>query len=235
MSESLRIALIAEGPTDHIVLEAALNSILSDRSYVLNLLQPETCQSFENELTFGTTGSGWGGVYAWCHQAVARSGHIEEDPLFIGHDVLIIHLDADVANQTYEMANISETIKDLPCAMLCPPPNSTTDQLRNVVLRWIGQSRLPQRVVFCTPSKSMEAWVMKALFPHDREARKRNWECYPKPARRLGQQTVEKRIQKSVRDYENNKKEIESRWQAIVKELTEAKRFQEEFLGVIQP
>ena len=101
MSETLRIALIAEGPTDRIVMEAALNAILPDRSYVLNQLQPETCNTFENELTFGATGSGWGGVYAFCHQAVARSRHIGEDPLFAGHDVLIIHLDADVMNHTY--------------------------------------------------------------------------------------------------------------------------------------
>ena len=234
MSETMRIALIAEGPTDRIVIEAALNSILSDRSYVLNQIQPETCQSFENELTFGATGSGWGGVYAWCHQAVTRSVNIEEDPLFFGHDILIIHLDTDVAGQTYEMANIREKIKDLPCEMFCPPPNATTDQLRKVMLRWIGAIRLPKRVVFCTPSKSMEAWVVKSLFPSDKEAGKQEWECYPTPEKRLAQQPVKKRIQKSVRDYENNKRELQSRWSSIVQELTEARRFQDEFLQEVQ-
>jgi len=235
MSETLRIALIAEGPTDRIVLEAALNSILSKRSYVLNLLQPETCQSFENELTFEATGTGWGGVYTCCKQAVTRSVHIGDDPLFFGHEVLIIHLDADVASQTYEMANINEKIEDLPCEKPCPPPSATTNQLRNVILRWIGEGKLPQKVVFCTPSKSMEAWVVKALFPNDKEAGKRNWECYKTPANRLGQQPKEKRIKKSLWDYENNMQEMESRWPAIALELTEAKRFQEELLSVVQP
>ena len=84
------------------------------------------------------------------------------------------------------------------------------------------------------PSKSTEAWVMKALFPNDKEARKRNWECYQMPAKRLGLLPLKERIVKSERSYENKKHEMESRWPAIVHELTEAKRFQEEFLREVQ-
>jgi len=79
-----------------------------------------------------------------------------------------------------------------------------------------------------------KAWVVKALFPSDKEAGKQEWECYPTPEKRLAQQPVKKRIQKSVRNYENNKRELQSRWFSIVQELTEAKRFQDEFLQEVQ-
>ena len=42
----VRIGLVAEGKTDLVVIEAALQSILGDRSFVLKLLQPETSAPF---------------------------------------------------------------------------------------------------------------------------------------------------------------------------------------------
>ena len=41
MSEVLRVAVVAEGPTDRIVLEAAIAHLLGDRPFVLRQLQPE--------------------------------------------------------------------------------------------------------------------------------------------------------------------------------------------------
>ena len=41
MSEALRIALVAEGPTDKIVIEAALRAILGSRSFMLKQVFPE--------------------------------------------------------------------------------------------------------------------------------------------------------------------------------------------------
>lgn len=49
----LRVALIAEGPTDVVVIEAALKALLP-RSFVLAQLQPEP--------TRPKMGTGWGGV-----------------------------------------------------------------------------------------------------------------------------------------------------------------------------
>ena len=41
MSEPLRIALVAEGPTDQPLIAAALNAILPSQPFVLTQLQPE--------------------------------------------------------------------------------------------------------------------------------------------------------------------------------------------------
>lgn len=53
MSNPLRIALVAEGTTEFEVIQAALQAILSPRSFVLTKLQPEE--------TKPEMGTGWGG------------------------------------------------------------------------------------------------------------------------------------------------------------------------------
>ncbi|MHB1267957.1 MAG: hypothetical protein ACYCY2_10210 [Acidithiobacillus ferriphilus] len=89
----LRIALVAEGPTDLILIEAALKAILL-RPFVLNQLQPEP--------TRPEMGGGWGGVFKWCQEFRRRGAvSIEEDPTLNHFDLVIVHLDADVADKTY--------------------------------------------------------------------------------------------------------------------------------------
>jgi hypothetical protein len=55
MSEILRIALVAEGPTDKIVIEAALRAILGGRLFKLQQIFPE------ESAAFALMGTGWVG------------------------------------------------------------------------------------------------------------------------------------------------------------------------------
>jgi hypothetical protein len=84
------------------------------------------------------------------------------------------------------------------------------------------------------PSKSIEAWVVAALFPEDR-AMETGIECYGDPESRLGQQAVRHRIQKKVRDYSNHCEEMERAWPRLTGShgLSEAKRFETEFLSAL--
>lgn len=92
MSE-LRVALVAEGPTDAIVIEAALKALLP-KPFVLALLQPER--------TLPKVGAGWGGVLRWCDDFAAREhACIEDDPTLPGFDLCILHVDADVTEASY--------------------------------------------------------------------------------------------------------------------------------------
>jgi hypothetical protein len=52
----LRIALVAEGPTDYVIIEAALKVFLP-QPFILTQLQPEA--------TKPEIGGGWGGVLKW--------------------------------------------------------------------------------------------------------------------------------------------------------------------------
>jgi hypothetical protein len=63
MSKPLQIALVAEGPTDFEVIQAALKAVLPT-PFVMTLLQPESTQP--------RLGGGWGGVLKWCYEIQQR-------------------------------------------------------------------------------------------------------------------------------------------------------------------
>ena len=234
MSDPLRIALVAEGPTDGIVIEAALRSMFNDQPFVLKQIFPE------GSVTFGTMGGGWVGVYRWCHAAATRGGgRLSGDQLIFGagnFDLLILHLDADVAGDDYANGSLTPLPTDgnLPCERPCPPPRDSTDELRRVLLSWCGEAAPPDRTVICMPSKSTEAWVVAALFPND-QAMAQGIECYANPVSRLGLQPAAHRIRKKKRDYLDRSDDIEQAWSriAVPAALGEAFRFQSEFLAAV--
>lgn len=236
---TLRIALVAEGITDHAVLSAAIESMLNGRSFVLTLLQPEGSIAFTGKGNAGTFGGGWKGVYRWCLQATQRGGgRLSNDPLFLGQDMLLLHLDADVSGEDPSNNTISpipELAGILPCEQPCPPPSATTDLLRNMMLAWIGETHTPPKTVLCTPSKSTEAWVMAACFPKDKQMARQGWECHPNPESRLGQQPKGKRFAKNHDDYSERNSKLQAGWPSVVARLTEARRFQNDFVAAIPP
>lgn len=239
MSSMVRIALVAEGVTDYEVLNAAIEAMLNGRSFDLKLLQPEDSIAFAGGGNAGPFGGGWRGVYKWCRQATERNeGCLRDDPLFLNYDLLLLHLDADVAAEdpaNYAIAPIPELAGVLPCEHPCPSPTATTDRLRNVMLSWVGETQTPPKTVLCTPSKSTEAWVMAVFFPKDKVMAKLGWECHPKPESRLGQQPVRERFYKNQLAYSQRKSELQSGWPTVVRRLTEARRFQDDFLFALPP
>lgn len=234
MSEPLRVALVAEGPTDRVVIEAAVGSMLGENPFILKLLQPE------ESLPFRQVRGGWGGVYHWCLQAAARAGGaLRDDPLFVTFDVLILHLDADVAQKNYADAGIVNPVNDLPCERPCPPPEHTTDRLRAVILRWVGEINVPPKTVLCIPSKSIEAWVLCALYPADAAATSGNIECYPSPDMKLQSKPMRGRLvtggKKNVAVYQSRSHEIARAWPMVRAHCSEAHRFSRDFETLLQP
>jgi len=238
MSDAVRIALVAEGITDYVILTAAIDSMLNGRSFDLKLLQPEESVAFTGRGNAGPLGGGWKGVRKWLLLAAQRGGGVlRRDPLFIGYDLLVLHLDADVASEdpvNDAVDPIPELAGVLPCALDCPPPNATTDLLRRVLLSWGGETAVPPRTILCTPSKSTEAWVMAIFFPNDREMQRKGWECHPNPASRLGQQPVKHRFSKRQKDYEERQINVRDSWPNVTGKLSEALRFQVDFLSAAQ-
>ncbi|TAN71534.1 MAG: hypothetical protein EPN20_04585 [Magnetospirillum sp.] len=234
MSDPLRVALVVEGPTDHIVIDAAMRAMLGNRRFILTPLQPE------GSLAFGPLGGGWGGVYRWCvQQARDGGGRLSLNRMLDRFDLLIVHVDADVADDTYAAANITPRPADLPlpCARPCPPAAESTNPLRAVVLSWCGEPAPPERILFCVPSKSMEAWVVASLFPNDAAVMSRTvpFECYPTPESRLGQQPKNVRFAKRQPDYRARSLHLRTEWPRIAAPggLEEANRFRLEFLAAV--
>lgn len=221
MSETLQISVVCEGITDHHVIQAAIESILSSKSAVVTMIQPEKSIALDG---LGAFGGGWKGVRNWCNTALPFIG-IRDVP-----DALILHVDADVADD-----------EEINCSRSCPPARATTDSLREfVITNWCGGS-IPAQTVFCTPSKNIESWVLQALYPNDAIV-KAGIECRAKPESLLAAKPKDEKMvsrkgdsyKKHPNKYLMRQPEISKNWPSVRKGCTEADRFSREFLKQIK-
>ena len=226
----------AESTVNKLVIHAAIKSLLGERRFILRLLQPEESLPFEPSTAPPSQGKGWGGVYLWCEGVRRRNeGRLDGDLLFSGYDILVMHLDADVAGKKYTDYEIEDSVGDLPCDEKCPPPTATTNRLRSVLLRWLGEPETPAKTVLCTPSKSCETWVIAALFPNDPVMIRKGWECHPQPETRLGTKPKALRVAKTKAGYEVVQEKITAAWPRLRAELSEARRFSDDFVAAVGP
>ena len=236
MSEPLRIATVVEGPADAIVLQAILRALLPDGAdFVFQTLQPKGSVAF-NSASFGRVGVGWVGVYRWSQQSAREgNGSVSGSSALSCHDLLIIHVDADVAGKTYASGSIQDApSEDLPCEEPCPPPQDTTNALRAVLLNWLGERECPPRIVLCTPSKSTEAWVIAAIWPEGNVVQRADWECRPNPEGQLAAMPKRRRLKKRPSDYQRRASELTKAWPSVSARLTEAAHFEAEFLAAFR-
>jgi hypothetical protein len=212
---------VCEGKTDFMVLSALLQELVG-AEVAATMVHPEV--SAYPGGGHGKLGGGWKGVRAWClrrvalQQGLARA--MAQAPLS-GYSLLVVHLDADVAGES-----------EVGCGRPCPPASDTVDALRGVVLReWCEEERLPPRVVFCVPSKSMDAWVFVALCPGDRLATP-GIECRSEPETLL-KQKPEKLVsgpenRKNTAAYRAAAPRVAEAWPHVCAVCTQAERFDRE-------
>lgn len=236
MSEPLRIAFAVEGPTDLIILEEVISNFLEGRDFIPRYMQPEMSDALQ--ATEGEHGVGWPGVCRWCLQVAKQSGGRVSDNILYGfNDLLVVQLDADVAESSYSDDDIDDPFPaetTLPCAEPCPPPEATTNRLRTLVLRWLGEDSSPPRTVFCTPSKALETWLLVGLFPNSPVVRSRDHiECRPDPETSLRGLPRERRLisgsHKNKQKYQQLAPEFAENWASVTGRCTEAQRFEEDF------
>jgi hypothetical protein len=230
MSE-LRIALVAEGPTDYEVIQAALKAVLQ-QPFVISQLQPEATQ--------GITGTGWCGVLKWLQAAQQRhQGSLETDPTLVGFDLLIIHLDVDVASKQY--ADCGILIEDiarnnnwgsLPCAEPCPPISDTVNSLDAVIKSWLGHSTVGNRTLLCLPAQSSGTWLAAAVLSLS-DPLLADGECNLTLESKLAQLPMKKRIKKTAREYRLYAPHITAQWSQIKQVCTQAQLFENIVLAAL--
>ncbi len=224
----LRVALVAEGPTDGVVIEAALRALLPV-PFILTVLQPEP--------TLPRVGGGWCGVLRWC-RAFAASGHgvLEQDPTLAGFDLFVIHVDADVAEMAYADCGAPAAadaeadvvaLPALPCAKPCPPAEDTANEIRDRLRAWLGGAAPGPKTVLCVPSKATEAWLAAAVL-EDGHALLTGLECNLNVEARLASLPKATRIRKSTQEYRAWQAQIRARWHRVRQRCTQADRFSTE-------
>lgn len=234
MSEPVRVAVAVEGPTDAVVIKAIVHRLLGESDFELQVLQPETSSAFGANAG-GETGLGWPGVFRWCRQAsMEGGGSVSSSTVFENHDVVVVHVDADVASLTYGGGNVLDPPRnDLPCDRPCPPASATINKLREVVLNWLGEKHCPDRLVLCMPSKSMDSWVVVALWPDNSVVARGNWECRNDPSAQLSALPKGRKLSKTRMDYERRANDIANGWPNVASTLTEAERFEAELWALV--
>jgi hypothetical protein len=224
------VALVAEGPTDAIVIEAALKALLP-RPFVLTHLQPEP--------TRPKLGTGWSGVLRWCLDFAPR-GHarLEDDPTLPGFDLFVVHIDADVAEKRY--ADVSDEIADLagqrgwptlPNVIQCPPPSGSADAMRTCLLAWAGMPASGPKTVLCVPSKAVEAWLTAATFDKG-HALLNGLECNLNVEAQMKALPIAQRIKKNAREYRARERAVTEAWAIVRQRCTQADRFSTEIAAV---
>ena len=221
MSKRLRIGLVAEGPLDAIVIKAALDAFLPP--YTLSTLQPES--------TNPRFGGGWGGVLKWCHEVRKRNpGSLTDDPLLANIDVLILHLDGDVAYGSYSDCGSlpagDHGWRPLPCSSPCPPAKDTCDNVAQTLRSWLGTVDPGNRTVFCVPAMSGGAWLAAAILPAGHRLLSGCPECELELEDSLGSLKKSHRIKKCKKDYDAHAKYVTDKWVDVRSMCSQAERFQ---------
>ena len=233
MSNPVRVAFVMEGPTDYVVLRAAVRALLAGRDFEPTSIWPELDENLRPK-----TEGGWGGVYKWCRQVLDQAGGASsENPVFAMNDMIIIQVDADMARMKYQDYGIKDAPNDEllrgTCEKKCPPPSATTDSVRKVVLGWLGEVTVPPHAVLCTPSKNLETWVLIGLFPDNAQAIKPNPECrwgFEVQLRKYGLMKGKKKL---IDAYEAMEKNLEVAWPEVRQKCSEAERFATDFLALV--
>lgn len=226
-----KIRLVCEGPTDFDALSAFLDAHLRGADYELTMLQPDGSLYGGDA---GPHGGGWKGVRGWC-KAIAQAGGVEAvAALTPDTDLLVIHVDADIAHDS-----------EIAAAEPCPPPIATVEAVAAKVLVWLGLETLPPRVAVWVPSMATEAWLLRALFPSDPQGAPCAGlafgatcvECLLDPASALlgrrpklvqrKRQAQDKRevIRKLRREYQAQRSQLAGAWAHLVADLWSAARF----------
>ncbi len=163
--KKLTIGIVAEGPTDSLLLKALIDSLFQNRHHYVEL-QPKNSKT----MGFGVHGGGWHGVRAWCQTLAKDSQKLKAH--FVLLDMIVIHLDADVAREA-----------EINCAMPCPPAQDTGNALAQQLINWLGNPVTDNKLVLCIPADNTEAWVLVAYDPQTayHNPPRQPLECVPKP------------------------------------------------------
>jgi len=233
MYKPVRVAFVMEGPTDYVVLRAALRALLGGRDFEPTNIWPELDENLRPK-----SEAGWGGVYKWCRQVLDQAdGPARENPIFALNDIVVIQVDADVARMKYQDYGIEDAPNDElrhgTCEKDCPPPSATTDSVRTVMLGWLDETLAPPHAVLCTPSKNLETWVLVGLFPENEQATKPNVECRWGLELQLRKHGLMKGRKKLIDAYEANEKRFQAAWPSVRQKCSEAERFSADFLALV--
>lgn len=168
---TVRVGLVAEGPTDLIIIKSLLGAVIDDFSPKITVdfldLQPSRSRSIAGSSEDG----GWRNVHAWCerHPPSERAQDFFSGSAFEGEldgffcDILVIHIDADIC-KIFRAAGDPKRLPPLPSLKI--PANDPKRMLTystKVLEHWLDISHpdsAADRHVLAPAVEHTESWVV---------------------------------------------------------------------------
>lgn len=158
----LRIGIIAEGPTDIIIIEKIVKLVFKDYRVVCVEISPTPDEL--DGIIDKPEGFGWGGVYKICRNLKDKLEIIEAGNG--SFDMIVIQVDGDVMFVTYESAKIHDAKipTELPCYIKDATIEKNCSFLESVICNWIERD-VDSNIILCIPYINTELWAAYCLYP----------------------------------------------------------------------
>lgn len=238
MSSLLRVCFVGEGPTDFVVLRAALTANSGGKDFVLVQIQPPADLLGGGH---GEYGGGWKAVLRWCSEHSEGGGTPLSETIFANYDRLVVHLDCEIAHES-ELAEEA-------LAQPCPPASATVENISHYLSRSLGitDQSIANKVAYMIPAQETEAWIVAAFFDDVPDL-----ECLGKPSewletkrprftrwrnRRDPDGKTRRSLSKQRGMYESHEQALASSWQRVEERCEMARWLSSNvapfFLGVV--
>lgn len=221
-SRSLQIRIICEGPTDFVILRAAIRHALGD-NHVITQTYPEISKGFGHVGGFGT---GWKGVLGKVRQ-LGEHGIDGWIAFWANTDLLVVHLDGEVAQES----EIDPQWADISAIQVsCPPVELSVDALCDAIRNRLGAVGAEEKIIIAIPMKETENWLLpiyRSEVPFD--------ECQSKPSRHFiggRPKLLEQSGRKKVEEYRMIESDLVKSWNHVLVQ-SQALKFHQDLLCIL--
>ena len=237
------IGIVSEGPTDHMVLRAAIDRITGEENRYLSL-QPEPDM-------MGRYGNGWKGVWRWCKETDSVNMLMQE--VQPGIDAIVIQMDGDVIRKEKESHCLCgstvcedkgkvfplycEKAKDEKCPVELPCEShengirGRVNQGVSILTMAIGKADMTH-ISIVIPCDSTDAWVVAAYDDiNDVESLVDPWKNVI--AKKKYYHGIRVRDKKNTTTYKNFSDKVVDQWSTVTEKCSTAMLFEQEIKRIL--
>ena len=237
------IGIVSEGPTDHMVLKAAIDRITGEENRYLSL-QPEPDM-------MGRFGNGWKGVWRWCKETAFIKKLMQEVQPAI--DAIVIQMDGDVIRKEKEAHCLCkstacedkgkvfplycEKVKDEKCPVELPCEShengikGRVDHGVSILTAAMGEADMAH-ISIVIPCDSTDAWVVAAYDDiDDVESLVDPWKNII--AKKKHYHGIRVRDKKNTYTYKSFSEKVVDQWSAVKEKCSTAMLFEQEVKRIL--
>lgn len=154
--------LIAEGPTDYIVIQSILYGYFNTSDIVIRKLHPKELKDATNKHRVENN-TGWYAVFDYCQQ-------IEFKQSFQSNDYMIIQIDTDVSEEKhYDIPKMEDGVEIIPEQLI----EKVVGKFKSL----IGEefyTKYQNKIIFAIAVHSTECWLLPLYYTDNKKSNTKN-------------------------------------------------------------